>query len=118
MAPVPPRTGALVLSLDFELAWGVRDTLGSDGPYRGHLLGARDEPCAKGVAFDIATDYQEMIVILDWKALVALLIQMPHAAGVVVRVVPHRMCPADPTHEPAHLPVDQRPQHEVVMVGH
>jgi peptidoglycan/xylan/chitin deacetylase (PgdA/CDA1 family) len=31
-----------VLSLDFELAWGVRDTLGSDGPYRGNLLGARE----------------------------------------------------------------------------
>ncbi len=37
-----PQSGALVVSLDFELAWGVRDTLGSDGSYRAHLLGARD----------------------------------------------------------------------------
>ena len=37
-----PPGGALVISLDFELAWGVRDSLGVDGPYRGHLLGARE----------------------------------------------------------------------------
>lgn len=36
------RPGALVVSLDFELAWGVFDTLGSDGPYRSNLLGARE----------------------------------------------------------------------------
>ena len=33
--------GALVLSLDFELHWGVRDHASADGPYRDHLLGAR-----------------------------------------------------------------------------
>jgi len=33
--------GALVLSLDFELHWGVRDHHAADGPYRAHLLGAR-----------------------------------------------------------------------------
>ncbi len=42
MTPNPPRTGALVISLDFELAWGVRDVLDVAGAYRGHLLGARD----------------------------------------------------------------------------
>lgn len=40
--PTAPSFGALVLSLDFELAWGVRDSLGEDGPYRANLLGARD----------------------------------------------------------------------------
>lgn len=34
--------GALVVSLDFELAWGVHDSAGSEGAYRGNLLGARD----------------------------------------------------------------------------
>jgi len=34
--------GALVISLDFELAWGVRDTLNRDGSYRKHLYGARE----------------------------------------------------------------------------
>ncbi len=36
------RTGALVISLDFELAWGVRDVFDLDGTYRVNLLGARD----------------------------------------------------------------------------
>lgn len=30
------------MSLDFELAWGVFDTLGSDGPYGANLHGARE----------------------------------------------------------------------------
>lgn len=34
--------GALVVSLDFELAWGVHDVFASDGPYRANLLGVRD----------------------------------------------------------------------------
>jgi len=33
--------GALVISLDFELHWGVRDKCSPDGPYRDNLLGAR-----------------------------------------------------------------------------
>lgn len=36
----PP--GGLVVSLDFELEWGVRDTLAAGGGYRDHLLGARE----------------------------------------------------------------------------
>jgi peptidoglycan/xylan/chitin deacetylase (PgdA/CDA1 family) len=33
--------GALVISLDFELEWGVRDHCPADSPYRANLLGAR-----------------------------------------------------------------------------
>lgn len=33
--------GALVISLDFELHWGVRDHAPVDGPYRANLLGER-----------------------------------------------------------------------------
>lgn len=36
-----PDYGALVISLDFELHWGVRDTRPPDGDYRGNLLGVR-----------------------------------------------------------------------------
>ena len=36
-----PDFGALVISLDFELHWGVRDTCPPDGAYRANLLGAR-----------------------------------------------------------------------------
>jgi peptidoglycan/xylan/chitin deacetylase (PgdA/CDA1 family) len=40
-SPAPPTYGALVISLDFELHWGVRDATPVDGPYRNNLLGAR-----------------------------------------------------------------------------
>src|SRR5215469_8798579 len=36
-----PSFGALVISLDFELHWGVRDKRPVDGPYRENLVGAR-----------------------------------------------------------------------------
>jgi peptidoglycan/xylan/chitin deacetylase (PgdA/CDA1 family) len=36
-----PPFGAFVISLDFELHWGVRDKRAVDGPYRENLLGAR-----------------------------------------------------------------------------
>jgi peptidoglycan/xylan/chitin deacetylase (PgdA/CDA1 family) len=36
-----PPFGALVISLDFELHWGVRDKRPADGSYRENLLGAR-----------------------------------------------------------------------------
>jgi peptidoglycan/xylan/chitin deacetylase (PgdA/CDA1 family) len=44
MAPIQtfPSFGALVISLDFELHWGVRDKRTVDGPYRENLLGARE----------------------------------------------------------------------------
>lgn len=34
--------GAFVISLDFEIHWGVRDMASTDGPYRANLLGVRD----------------------------------------------------------------------------
>src|SRR5579859_4252999 len=37
-----PGYGAFVISLDFELHWGVRDHEPLDGPYRPNLLGARN----------------------------------------------------------------------------
>lgn len=39
---VGSRPGALVISLDFELHWGVRDRRSTTGPYRQNLLGARE----------------------------------------------------------------------------
>lgn len=48
------RRGALVISLDFELAWGVHDSLGSEGDYRTNLLGARD---AVPRMLDLFTEY-------------------------------------------------------------
>jgi peptidoglycan/xylan/chitin deacetylase (PgdA/CDA1 family) len=39
--PQLPNFGAFVISLDFELHWGVRDKKAPDGWYRENLLGAR-----------------------------------------------------------------------------
>ena len=39
--PAGPGYGAFVISLDFELHWGVRDHEPPHGPYRPNLLGAR-----------------------------------------------------------------------------
>lgn len=39
--PAGPGYGAFVISLDFELHWGVRDHEPPHGPYRQNLLGAR-----------------------------------------------------------------------------
>jgi peptidoglycan/xylan/chitin deacetylase (PgdA/CDA1 family) len=36
-----PEVGALVISLDFELHWGVRDKRAAGSPYAANLLGAR-----------------------------------------------------------------------------
>ncbi|HKG91030.1 MAG TPA: polysaccharide deacetylase family protein [Gemmatimonadaceae bacterium] len=41
-APGAGGAGALVISLDFELHWGVRDLAGPHGPWRARLLGARE----------------------------------------------------------------------------
>ena len=41
LASQQPDFGALVISLDFELHWGVRDKCPIDGAYRENLLGAR-----------------------------------------------------------------------------
>src|SRR5687767_6180386 len=35
------RRGALVISLDFEIHWGVRDHRPADSPYSANLLGER-----------------------------------------------------------------------------
>jgi peptidoglycan/xylan/chitin deacetylase (PgdA/CDA1 family) len=41
MLPAQPHFGALVISLDFEIHWGVRDIYSVCGSYRQHMLGVR-----------------------------------------------------------------------------
>lgn len=41
-APVDTGRGAIIISLDLEMHWGMRDSVAADGPYRGNLLGARE----------------------------------------------------------------------------
>src|SRR5690606_24891494 len=38
----PPVPGGLVISLDFELMWGVRDFVTDDSPYMANIRGVRE----------------------------------------------------------------------------
>jgi len=59
-----------------------------------------------------------VVVVLDRKTFVSLLLGMPHPAGVIVGMIPHRVRPTDPAHEATHLSIDQRSQYEMVMIWH
>ena len=59
-----------------------------------------------------------MFFILNRKALVALLINMARAAGLVVPMVTLRVSATNPCHEAAHFTVNQRSQDQVIMIVH
>jgi len=67
------------------------------------LRGAFDQVCTQRVTFDLAAGNKELTVILNGKALVSLLIEVPHATGVVLSVISHRVRAADPAHEAAQF---------------
>jgi hypothetical protein len=55
-----PGFGALVISLDFEIHWGVRELTRPDGAYRANLIGAREaipEMLALFREFDVAATW-------------------------------------------------------------
>lgn len=54
------KIGALVISLDFEIHWGVRDYKSADGDYRPHLLGERQSVPA------MLTLFREFEVAATW----------------------------------------------------
>ena len=70
------------------------------------ILGFDIKSGPQRISLDVTTDNKEVVVILDWKALVPLLVNMAHTTGVVMSMITHRMCSADPTHESAHLAVN------------
>lgn len=59
-----------------------------------------------------------MFIALNWRAFETLLVDMPKSLRVVVSVIPHRVRTTNPFHESAQFTVDQRSQHEVVVIGH
>jgi hypothetical protein len=77
-----------------------------------------DQARSQSISLNVSADDEKMDVILDWEALIALLINMAHSAGVVVSMIPHRVRPAHPAHEPTHLAIDQRTQHKMIVVRH
>ena len=58
------------------------------------------------IPLDVTANRQEMLVALNWKRLVATLIQMTFTGGVVVRVVTLSMGQSQPLPEPTHFAID------------
>ena len=77
-----------------------------------------DEPGPQCIAFDVTTAGQEMIVVLDWKALETPLIEMALAGGLVVGVIAHGVGQRDPAQETAHATILGGLQDKVPVVGH
>src|SRR5690606_34964886 len=65
-----------------------------------------------------SADDQEVLVVLDWKTLVSLLVNVAISAGVVVSMVSHGMRAAHPGHEATHFSIHQRAQDEMIVIGH
>ncbi|MBN1610322.1 MAG: polysaccharide deacetylase family protein [Polyangiaceae bacterium] len=90
--PTSPFGGALVISLDFELHWGVRDHASAHGPYRSILLGARE---AVPALLDL---FQEYDVAATWAAVGLLFAssreeQLAFAPRIVARYADTRLDP-------------------------
>lgn len=59
-----------------------------------------------------------MLVALDGEAFESLLINMTKPAGLVVRVISHRMGAANQFHKPALFTVEQGAKNEMKVVRH
>ena len=70
------------------------------------------------VAFDVTTDGEKVIVVLDRKTLEPALINVAFARAVMMGVISHRVGRGDPAHEAAHLAALIGPQHQVPVVRH
>jgi len=82
------------------------------------VLGGLAQLGGVGVPLDVAADAQEVVVVLDRKALVAPLIKVPLAGRPVVGVVPLGVRQRQPLTKPRHGPVEGRTQDQVPVVGH
>lgn len=87
---------------------------GSDGcshlqsdPHR--QRSALHQPGPQRVPLDVATDGEEMSVLLDWKAFESPLVDMPFAGRMVVRVIARRVGGGDPAEKLAHPAVARGP---------
>ena len=55
------------------------------------ILGFGNKSSSKRVSLDVPTENEEVLVILNWKALVALFVDMAQPAGVILSMKTHRM---------------------------
>ena len=76
------------------------------------------KPGPQSVSLNVSANNAKVLMGLYRKALVPLLVYMPHPTGVLVGMISHRMSAAYPSHEAAHPSVMQRTQENVVVIGH
>lgn len=77
-----------------------------------------DQPSTQSVAFDVPANHEEMSVVLNRKALVPLLVNVPQSDGLVVGMIAYRMRASDPTHEPTRLAINQPAKQQMIVVRH
>jgi hypothetical protein len=90
--------------------------LGKAGP--APFLGLADKVCAERVTLDVATDRQEVFVLLDGKRFVEALIQVTVTDGMAVEVPASDVCGGQALHEAAELGVMAWPEDEMPVIGH
>ena len=101
------RPGALVVSLDFELHWGVRHAHAPHGPYRASLLGARE------AVRRILSLFEEHAVAATWATVGLLFARSRAEARALAPSVRARYADAalDPWGEPVGEGEDDDPLH-------
>jgi len=77
-----------------------------------------DQDSPTRVAFDVTAHRQEVLVVLDGKALKTSLIEMSFACIVIMRVVTLRVGRRDPAKHPSHLTILLRTDDEVPKIRH
>jgi hypothetical protein len=81
------------------------------------ILGAIDQRGSQCIPLDVAAHNKEVLVVLDGKALVSLLVNMPLSTSTEVSVIAYRMRATYPSHRAAHLSIDEGSQNEVIAIG-
>jgi hypothetical protein len=77
-----------------------------------------DQPGPERVPLDVPQDRVQVVVLLDGERLEPPLVQVAGPGRVVVGVPPHGMRVRQPPEKVRHVPVGNRPEDEVPVVGH
>ncbi len=73
---------------------------------------------SQGIALDITSDGQEMLIGLDRKRLEAALIDRPSPGGVMMGMPALRMGDGDPAEHLGEFAILSRPEEEMPVIGH
>ena len=82
------------------------------------LVGTLHQPCSQGIAFHVAADSVEVLVILNRERLEPSLVHMPRTGGSLMSVPTLGMGKRQPAGEPREVFVFSGPDHKVPVVSH